>query len=257
MERCLLIDGDILAYQTALKHQTDICFDPEVGDLWVSFGHFDQARVEVEGQVHRLMEQFDADGFALALTDSGNTFRQEIYPRYKSNRKDKPKPMLLAPLKSYMIEEMGAYFRPGLEGDDILGILSTSKHIIKAEQRIIFSLDKDMRTIPGLYLRDKTSEIEVISEEEADWWHMYQTLTGDTTDGYPGCPGVGPKGAEKLLDGLTTYEEMWPVVVEAYGKKGIGEEEALLQARVARILRKEDYNFTKKEAVLWKPPTKQ
>ena len=36
-----------------------------------------------------------------------------------------------------------------------------------------------------------------ISEEEADYNHMLQTLAGDYTDGIPGCPSVGKKLQKK------------------------------------------------------------
>ena len=48
-------------------------------------------------------------------------------------------------------------------------------------------------------------------------------------------------------------KEAWQVVVETYASKGLTEEEALQQARVARILRHTDYDVEKEEVVLWKP----
>ena len=41
-------------------------------------------------------------------------------------------------------------------------------------------------------------DYEIISEE-GRYFHMMQTLTGDTADGYPGCPSVGKVTAEKIL----------------------------------------------------------
>ena len=56
---------------------------------------------------------------------------------------------------------------------------------------------------------------------------MYQTLVGDSTDNYKGCPAVGAKTADKLLqdNGAT-----WQTVVDAYAAKGLGEEIALENA---------------------------
>jgi len=141
-----------------------------------------------------------------------------------------------------------SYQRPGLEGDDILGILATHPKAIRG-QKIIVSIDKDMKTIPGyVWNPDKDDEPIFYSTEEADYWHLYQTLTGDTTDGYPGLPGCGPKGAEKVLE-----DPSWEAVVAAYEKKGLTEEDALVQARCARILRATDYDYAKKEVKLWCP----
>lgn len=161
--------------------------------------------------------------------------------------------MCYAAIKDYIKETYRTYERPDLEGDDVLGILSTSPKIIRGE-KVIVSLDKDLKTIPGLICDMKDFEISEISEAEADYMHMYQTLTGDTADGYSGCPGVGPKNAEKLLaDTDGTYQTMWPVVVGQYQKKGLSEEEALIMARVARICRRDDYDFQRKEVILWNP----
>jgi 5'-3' exonuclease len=149
-----------------------------------------------------------------------------------------------------------------------------------------------MQTIPGLLLNDKKARegmaldssktyadfISEVTPEEADYYHMRQTLTGDVTDGYPGCPGIGPVRADTLLvEGImltpsertimrgarkgekeitwtpTTPGTPWEVIVSAYAAAGLSEEVALLNARVARIARASDYDFTNKEIKLWTP----
>jgi DNA polymerase-1 len=75
-------------------------------------------------------------------------------------------------------------------------------------------------------------------------------LTGDAVDNYKGCPGIGKKKADILLreEGVK-----WKTVVDAFAKAGLDEFAALTQARVARILRAEDYNFKNEEVLLWTP----
>ena len=48
---------------------------------------------------------------------------------------------------------------------------------------------------------------------------------------------------------------LWKGVVETYFTKGLTEGDALIQARLARILRHEDYDYKKKEPILWTPRT--
>lgn len=181
-------------------------------------------------------------------------WRHAVYPAYKANRKDKPRPVILGQLIEYVKGVHPTYQRPTLEADDVMGILATSAKIIKHPgEKIIVSVDKDMRSIPGVFhcLTDGiTSEI---SEDEADRWHMLQTLTGDTADGYPGCPGIGPVKANRILDQGGRCEEWWPLVVSAFKAAGLSEEDALVQARIARICRACDYNFKLKEVKLWNP----
>ena len=72
-----------------------------------------------------------------------------------------------------------------------------------------------------------------VTEEDANYNHLLQALTGDAVDGYSGCPGIGIKRASRLLDA----DASWDSVIAAYDKAGLTEEDALVQARVARILR--------------------
>lgn len=239
----LLIDGDIVCYEAASAVEQETQWDD---DLWTLHSNLDEAKALVEAKLLGWQERFSAD-VVVAFSDSVN-FRKTVYPEYKSNRKSKRKPIVYKPLKQWMEGVWETYQRPGLEGDDVLGILATHPTAIRG-QKIIVSIDKDMKTIPTyVWNPDKDDQPRLIDEAEADYWHLYQTLTGDTTDGYPGLPGCGPKGAEKVLEDPT-----WDAVVEAYAKKGLTEEDALVQARCARILRHTDYDFKKKEPILWSP----
>jgi DNA polymerase-1 len=145
-----------------------------------------------------------------------------------------------------------ALTRPTLEGDDLIGIIATGDQIVKGD-KIICSLDKDFKTIPGRHYNFGRNEFFNIDEEQAAYWHMVQTLTGDSTDGYSGCPGCGPKTADKILGDLLP-EDYWKAVVRTYAAAGLSEEEALVQARVARICWASDYNFKSKKVKLWNPP---
>lgn len=248
--RTLLIDGDILAYRVTAAAETPIDWG---NDLWTLHADLSDCRDNLDRQIAMYLEELKADDIILAFSPPKN-FRYRIYPQYKSHRQGKRKPVTYIPLKEYAHERYKTFERPDLEGDDVLGILATSPVIVKGE-KVIVSLDKDLKTIPGLIcdMREPIT-IQEITEEEADYNHMYQTLVGDTADGYPGCPGIGPVSATKLLaDVPRTYADMWPAVVKAYEKKGLSEEVALVQAQIARICRRDDYDFKKKEVILWTP----
>ena len=188
---------------------------------------------------------------AIALTHPKN-FRKKISPEYKFNRKHLRKPVAYQALKSWLKENYKCFEKPYLEGDDCLGILATSD-IIKGD-KVIVSKDKDLKTIPAQhYVMNGKGEYLEINEQEADYWHMHQTLTGDVSDNYKGCPQVGAKTAAKILDGLKTSKDMWQVVLAQYKKQNLSEKDALLQARLARICRASDYNFERQRPILWTP----
>lgn len=259
MNRVLLIDADILVYQVATSVEVPIDWGD---DLWTLHSNFGEAKDKIDGMIADIKESLDVDSvhrLVFALTTTQMNFRKNVYAKYKSNRKAVRKPLVWKPLRDYLKQNFVVFEKDNLEGDDCLGILATkSGPVVKGtaagDERIIVSIDKDFKTIPCAYYHMKDREIRHISEGEADRYFMTQTLTGDTTDGYPGCPGIGPKSAEKVLEGCTTIAEMWPKVVEAYKAKGLGEGVAIQMARCARILRASDYDFKNKKPILWGPP---
>ena len=184
-------------------------------------------------------------------------YRKVVLPSYKAHRtKGKP------PGYWHTVESVSDRFPTltinGLEGDDLLGILATTDKY--ADRAVILSPDKDMRTIPTRVMNPlKDSRARLVSEAEANHWWLMQTLMGDPTDGYTGIPKVGPKKAAVILGGATpprTQVELgvlWGKVVGAYRSAGLTEQDALTQARCARILRREDYDKATKEIRLWHP----
>jgi DNA polymerase-1 len=258
--RVALIDADILAYQAAAVSEKAT----DWGDgLWTLHAFEEEAALAFETSLNRVLEKVEATNFFLAFSDSLN-WRKDVLPTYKGNRAETRKPMLLKWVRQYA-QKYNCITIPTLEGDDVLGIWATTKSKLDpVREFIICTTDKDLKTIPGKHYNFGRDEFFEISEHQADKWHMIQTLTGDTTDGYVGCPGVGPVGAEKILakaleegtpwaNPQQLREIYWKHVVAAYSKAGFGEEEALVQARVARILRAEDYDDVLKKVILWTP----
>lgn len=245
----LLIDGDVLAYEAAFICEKAVEWEP---DEWTISVDAAEVRADVDRRIAALKDHLEATKVVVALTDAVN-FRKAIYPAYKGNRARVRKPVGLKPTRQYLLDQYKAFVRPGLEGDDVLGILATNSKIVTG-RKIIVSIDKDMRCIPGLLFNDghPLAGVQRVSLDEADLWHLTQTLTGDTTDGYPGCPGVGPVKAKAILAG--DPQDRWAAVEAAFVKVGLTTEDALVQARVARILRNSDYDFDKKEPILWTPP---
>jgi DNA polymerase-1 len=253
--RTLLIDGDIDAYKIASRNQTTTDWGDGVKGV---VSDADEAKRQIISQYRRLKKMFGADRLIVGLSDTVN-FRKDILPTYKANRKNVIKPALLSELKAFMTETFEVFLRPGLEADDVLGILATvgdEPGLITGE-RIVVSEDKDLKSIPGLLFNPRHPErgTIAISVEQADLEHMRQTLTGDSTDGYGGCPGIGKGKVDGVLTRTVADQPLWDLVVAAYAKKGLTEADALVQARVARILRAQDYDFINKRPVLWTPPT--
>lgn len=253
-----LIDADILAYQAASNAEQATNW----GDgMWTLHADEQEAKNHFTGMVNRLLDRTQCKDLTLAWSSSTN-WRKAVYLPYKSNRSDVRKPMVLKAIREWAAKEYPSIVMDNLEGDDILGLLATNPDL--DGRYILCTIDKDMRSVPGSHYHFGRDEFFEVTEFEADKYHMLQTLTGDATDGYPGCTGVGPKTAEKFLiaainEGTPWAKQSdmkalyWKHVVKAYEKAGLSEEFALSQARVARILRHGEYNKETGEVELWTP----
>lgn len=246
MKRVALIDADILCYQTAASCEVETRWDD---DIHTVHSDFKEAWRVLKAKTDRVVEKVEADEIVMVLSSNTN-FRMDVYPQYKGNRKAVRKPLCLADLKAKTADTWESYRFPSLEGDDVLGILTTDPDFYPDHEKVIVSIDKDMKTLPGKFYDFGKDEWHDISEDEANWWHMYQTLIGDTTDGYPGCPGIGPKKAEAILADLPLGDR-WQAVVAAYEKAKLSEAVALQQARCAYLLRHQNYSGG--EVILWNP----
>lgn len=245
-KRVLLIDGDILLYKIALNNEIDTHW----GDgLWTLHCDEKVCKADVDAVIDDLGSSLSADDYVVTLTDANN-FRKDVLPSYKSNRREKRKPMVLKALREYVMEKHNGVSWKNLEADDVMGIMATEPTV--DEERILVSIDKDMRTIPCNLSQDGMT-VEQIPEKIANYNFMIQTIMGDKTDGYDGIEGVGIKTAEKLLLKYTncTLPDIWKIVKGIYKEKGYTQKEALQQARVAHILRHGDYNKKTGKVKLW------
>lgn len=248
----VLIDGDVLVYQAA-----SIALEPlEVQTkIWMDTGNQYKAEEMIKNKIQDIKSFTKASKVIIALSDAVNNFRKEINPSYKSNRKDR-KPLLYHSIRKFLHDTYAVTEKPYLEADDVLGIIATHPTLIEGK-KIIFSIDKDFCTIPCTFFKERRDEIQEfnLTEQDADFYWMFQTLTGDCVDGFTGCKGIGTVGAIKILGDKKdfVFSEAWPKVVETYIKKGLTEEIAIMNARMARILRYTDYDFTKQEVILWNP----
>lgn len=276
-EVTLLIDADIVAFQAAAVAQQK--FDWGDGATSLHITPLENVLPKVDEVLAGFMADLKADKLIICLScPTEENYRLAVLPTYKGQRDYSSRPVHLAAIKDYMEEKYPSYRKPTLEADDIMGILSTHPTLVPGK-KIIVSEDKDMQTIPGwLYNPRKDSRPRLITADKADYFHMYQTLVGDTVDNYDGCPGVGDVNALEILNNRvkqvpyehefargprkgtteTRYRKeaadtVWEAMVSHFERRGLTEADAVVQAQVARICRASDYDFKKKEVKLWKP----
>lgn len=279
-ETTLLIDGDVIAYRIASAVQKV----EEDGFGYIRpFANITEGKAGVDQLILNLMAGLDATHIRVILSDPEANWRLGLTGTYKGNRADTVRPLLLGTLKQHLRDQYGAFHWPALEADDVLGILATGPKDYEG-RTIVVGRDKDFKTIPGLHhtLTDVDSFgkpiVREVTLEAADRWHLIQTLAGDRVDGYEGCPGLGMERAARIIDepviltpergvitrgknkGQETVKwvsepttDRWACVVSQYLKAGKTEEDALLQARLAYLLRHGDYDREKDRITLWTP----
>ena len=236
----LLIDADFIVYKSCAAAETELDWGD---DVILVTSRFSDAMKATQREIEKLKTTFmwDIPEIILFFSDSIN-FRKKISPDYKGHRNRK-KPCGYKRVINELKKTHKVIIMPGLEADDGMGIYST-----KNPGATICSPDKDMRQIPGkLYDMENFQDI---SETDGAKWHLIQSCSGDQTDGYSGCPGIGVKRATTIFE---NKGYSWETVVEMFTDKNLTEEDALLNARLARILTADDYDFKKKRPIPWTP----
>ena len=276
----LLVDADILVYSAAAMNELSVSFlgDEDANLEPVKESDINNIKTAIGQVLEDYEDRFKGD-LTICLSDwRRKYFRHTILPTYKHNRAGIVTPMWLKECKEWIAKTYNSKYLPGLEADDVMGILATrpNSHYTR---NIIVSEDKDMLQIPGEVFQPKKNKLHKVSKEEGERWHIIQTLIGDSTDGYSGCPGVGPVAAEKILDSPRrllssryvfkrgnrkgqsevrwTNEDtpctVWEAIVSNFERRDLTEADALQQARVAKILTNDEYDVSSRTVTLWSP----
>jgi len=225
----VLIDGDILAYWSA-------CYAE------------DKSKENVHNKVNDLLADIISNtwstDFQIYLTGMGN-FRKDfaVTYEYKGNRKDKKKPKWLGQARDYMIRKHGAIVSHHEEADDLIAIAAADHDY---DNVIVASVDKDFLQLPCWFYNIKKRTFERPTPEEALKNFYLQTLTGDRADNIMGLKGVGPVKANKILEGLTTEEDLYRMCLLAYQAHDMTEARLIENARLLYLRRK--------VGETWEPP---
>ena len=184
--------------------------------------------------------------------DHGKTFRHEIFPDYKAQREETPEvikqsvPIIKKILEAYRIPILQV---DGFEADDIIGTLATQAGKAGVETYML-TPDKDYgqlvtdnvfmyrpRHNGGGY--DKLGPAEIC--EKHGIISPLQVidllaLMGDSADNFPGCPGVGEKGAANLIAEFESVENLITNTDKLKGKKKENVENAIEEIKLSKIL---------------------
>lgn len=137
--------------------------------------YYEQLR-NCENIIERIQDRLKVSESILFLSGNKN-FRKEIYPLYKSNRKDSERPFYLQDAKMYFLKYWNAICNDIYEADDLIAMNHD-------ENTIMVSNDKDFYTVGGNLYNPFTNTLYYIDNPE---FHFYKQLcTGDQIDSIPG-----------------------------------------------------------------------
>ena len=181
--------------------------------------------------LHKLIKDERPNMLGIVFDAPGKTFRHELFPEYKANRKSTPEDLIIQiePLLT-AIENLGLPLIRvnGVEADDVIGTLAK-----EAEQRgmniLIATGDKDFTQL----VSDKITLLDTMKNRLTDRSGVIEkfglppeqiidflTLSGDASDNIPGVPTVGPKTAVKWLQQYSSLAGVIEHAEEISGKVG-------------------------------------
>ena len=186
------------------------------------------------------------------------TFRKESFPAYKAQRAaTSPEliPQLIRAREVFAHFKIKCFELAGFEADDLIATLATKLHDEKDLQVTILSGDRDLLQL----VHDDHIVVELLRNGGGETTHMNEAaviekyglkpiqiidlkgLVGDTSDNFPGVPGVGEKTATPLLKEFGTIEAVFEnlvIVPEKISKKFEGQlEQALMCKKLATLER--------------------
>lgn len=183
--------------------------------------------------------------------DHGKTFRDEAFPAYKAQREATPEDIRASvPIIKDIITAMHipVLQADGFEADDVIGTLAT-KAGEAGVQTYMLTPDKDY----GQLVRDNVfifrprhgggyetmGPKEVCEKYELDSPTQVidlLALMGDSADNFPGCPGVGPKTATKLIAEFGSIDSILENSAKIKGKLREKVEGAVDDIRMSKFL---------------------
>lgn len=197
-----------------------------------------------------LMEKEDPTHIAVVWDTAEPTFRHEMDENYKANRPPQPEELQITiPLIKQMIEYFGIenIEKDGYEADDIIGTLATQA---RDEQVNVYLVtpDKDFMQLVGGNIRMYKPQrmgngFEVLDEKGVEEYFGVPpekvidvlALIGDSSDNIPGVPGIGKKGAPKIIQEYGSLEQAIAGAPQMKSKKAReGLTENADQARLSR-----------------------
>ena len=209
-----LLDGMALAYRahfafikSNLKNSEGIATGPILG---------------FANTIEKMLEEEKPTHIAVAWDTHAPTFRHEADDDYKAQRPPQPDELRTGiPLIKEMLKAWGIHNieQDGYEADDIIGTIASGANADDVDVWMV-TPDKDFMQLVHDHIKmmkpnNKDGGFDIIDREGVkEYFGVYPekvidvlAILGDTADNIPGVPGIGKKGAPKLIEQFGSLEE--------------------------------------------------
>lgn len=208
----------------------------------------------------KILSEFKKCIFVAAMDCSKHTFRSDIYPEYKSNRKHMPDDLVKQlPLIHECCEHFGfnTVKYNNYEADDI--IASFVNHYNKTNEIVVISPDKDLLQLlvfDNIKVYNPVKHKFINDKDVVDMFGVTKdkitdilALSGDKADNIPGAFGIGPKTAVKLL---TQYGSLENILKYCDNSKiKLSKDNIILSKKLVSL----EYNLNINYDVIYKTPS--
>ena len=174
--------------------------------------------------LEEILTKENPEYIGVAFDPHGPTFRHETFTEYKAQREETPEgirfavPIIKDVLKAYRIPVLEVQ---GFEADDVIGTLAKQSESIGKLDTYMMTPDKDYGQLVAknvkMYKPRFDGGFDILGEKEVKEKYGINDvkqvidllgLMGDSSDNYPGCPGVGEKTAVKLINEFGSIENL-------------------------------------------------
>ncbi|SHF59859.1 DNA polymerase I [Mariniphaga anaerophila] len=214
----------------------------------------------------QLLESETPQYIGVVFDVSAPTFRHEIFKEYKANREAMPEDLRKSiPYIRRIIEAFNIPIieKEGFEADDVIGTLA-QKAKNSGFDTFMMTPDKDYAQLVEnnvkMYKPAKQGAAAEIwgPDEVKKNFGIENTaqvidilgLMGDSADNIPGCPGIGPKTAEKLIGEFGSIDGIYQNIDKLKGKQKSNlvefEEQVRLSRKLATIIQDVPIDFDEK-----------
>jgi DNA polymerase-1 len=223
--------------------------------------------------LEQLLREQNPSHVAVVFDLNVPTFRHEMYKEYKANREVMPEdlqksiPYIRRIIEAYNIPILE---KPGFEADDVIGTLAKKAETM-GYTTYMMTPDKDYAQLVSEHIfmykpsrGGEAPEIWGIPEVQQNFevdepWQVIDVLglMGDTADNIPGCPGVGPKTAMKLISEFKSVDGLYQNIESQKGKLKENlvahEQQVRMSRELAKIILDVPVDFDESKLVMEDP----